>query len=103
MDVKLKVTNVRKEWTLPFNNLIHHISGNMICGGRHHYFAIDTSEHPTPFGVNGGRIFKYRITYNNGANTLVEYGWNGMKQVPRNEKDKVYADAMLNALKEMFN
>lgn len=103
MAVEINVTNTRDEWTLPFGDLIHHISGNVICDGRHYYFAIDTTEKGTPFGINGGKIFRYRITYNNGVNTLVERKMDGTKQVPRNEKAKVYAEAIMNALKEKFN
>ena len=104
MVVEINVTNTRDEWTLPFNTLIHHISGNVICGGRHHYFTIDTTEKGTPFGINGGKIFKYRVTYNNGANTLVERRMDGTKTVPHNTvKDRAIAEAILNALKEKFN
>lgn len=104
MAVKVNVTNTRDEWTLPFGELIHHISGNVICGACHYYFTIDTTEYGTPFGINGGKIFRYRITYNNGANTLVERKMDGTKTVPHNTvKDRAIAEAILNALKEMFN
>ena len=105
MAVDINVTNTRDEWTLPFGDLIHHISGNVICGGRHHYFAVDTTEKGTPFGINGGKIFRYRITYNNGANTLIERKMDGTKtySMARTEKNKAITEAILNALKEMFN
>lgn len=103
MAVEINVTNTRDEYTLPFGELIHHISGNAICGGRHHYFTIVTTCGGTSFGIDGGKIFKYRVTYNNGANTLVERGMYGSKQVPRTEKDRAIAEAILNALKEKFN